>query len=150
MNRQESAPPWDWSEFDETEEPEADEAEEEQAQDEPTEEDRMVYTPDKELDCTFLTLAIRNQALEQNYPGGLMGYLRKNGGYYNDDITTHGCMDPDDCVEYEDLVKNGLVEEEDFIRFGDDGVGKDYMPFHLGVDWLRGYCLNRHIMIFKV
>jgi hypothetical protein len=142
-------------EGEETDEPEDGEGEDgeaegEHAQDEPTGEDRTLYTPDKEIECEFYTLAIRNEALEQKYPGGLKGYLRKNGGYYNVDITTHGYMDLEDCAEYDDLVKNGLVNGKDFTFFGDDGVGKDYMPFHLGVDWLRGYCLNRHIMIFKV
>jgi len=108
------------------------------------------YNSKKELICVFFTLVIRNQALEDKYPGGHKSFLRKYGGEYNDEITLNCFMAPEFDDEIEDLDKSGLVANEDFVLF-DVGIPlyeiEDYRPFKTGVGWLSGYYKQGSVMI---
>ncbi len=114
------------------------------------EEDRSLYTADKEIRCVFYALVVRNQALEKKYEGGLRGFLKKHGGEYNDEIATICYMSPEFGPDVEDLKKNGLEPRKDFIVLYDDGVNKDYEPFPFEVGWLGGYYHQGGVMVFMV
>jgi hypothetical protein len=108
------------------------------------------YNPEKEFKCVFFTLVIRNQALENKYPGGHIAYPIKYGGEYNDQITLNSFMAPEFDEEIEDLEQNGLIANEDYLLF-DVGILpheiEDYTPFKTSVSWFSGYYKKGSIII---
>ena len=111
------------------------------------------YTPEKELRCVFITLVIRNQALEKKYPGGHSAFLDKYGGEHNDEITLNVFMAGDYGLQVEDLEKNGLVANEDFVLL-DVGIPfeieGDHVPFNTSVKWLGGCYKKGGVAVFLI
>ena len=118
------------------------------------EDERIDYSPEKEIRTVLCVLVIRNQALERNYRGGLWGFPKKYGGRYNDEITTL----PSNIPEYDpvliDLRASGLEPKRDFITFYDGDFGLpahalNFKHFPFEADgWLGGYYHNCGVVVF--
>jgi len=119
------------------------------------EDERIQYTPEKEIRCVFYTLIVRNQALEEKYRGGLRGFLKKYGGVYNDEILTICYMAWEFDADIADLEANGLEGRKDFVLLIDDQFGvpwehDDFEPYPIEIPWLRGYYHKGGVVVFMV
>ena len=112
------------------------------------------YNERKRLQCVFNTLVIKNEAMERLYEGGLIGFLDKHGGEYNEKITVVCYMGADIDETIDDLVENGLKFLKDF-EFIDAGaymiIGseKQACPFIVKqkVGWLKGCYVKGYIYV---
>jgi hypothetical protein len=117
--------------------------------------ERILYTSEKEIRCVFYALIVRTHALAAKYMGGLMGYLKRHGGEYNDGIATLCYMGPEWDSDVADLESNGLQRSEDFIVLVDDLYGppschEDFEVYPFDVASLQGYYHQGGIVVSMV
>ena len=115
-----------------------------------TEEKISEYTSDSEIKCTFITLVIRNQPLEEKYPGGLHAFVEKHASLYNENITSIIAMlDTDIADNVAELIDNGLVNKHDFVVFDAFPLTppEDYSEIDIGVSWLKGYWHDGYYLV---
>lgn len=105
------------------------------------------YRTDREIRCSFFSLVVRRDSLDERYTGGTRAFVRQHHGVYNDDILVIGAMgfrELDGPIE--DLLSNGLQDGPDYVvfdamTFGPPGhvkAGRDDAKISMGVDWLEG------------
>ena len=109
-----------------------------------------LLAPQAEIRCVFYTLAVRNEALEKKWRGGLPDYWSRFNTIHNSGITVSCFMGPYWGEQLEALIANGLEERKDFIIFDASDVilKKDFEPFRFRVDWLDGYVHKAGVMIY--
>lgn len=98
------------------------------------------------LQCTHHTFILRNNSLEQKYPGGLDGFKNRYRSGSNDRISVH-CDANNALHTIRDLEANGLKRGEDYVVIDTDECemlqiihsGEVERPFwfEIGADWLR-------------
>ena len=113
---------------------------------------RLAFSSGKEIRCMLFTLAIRVEALRQKYSGGLKAFVETYGARCNRKLAFR-CEINARFVDYamRDLEDNGLIKNKDFVsfdvislaRFSNQGQEVD-----LGADWLKGFILNRMMMVY--
>ena len=105
----------------------------------------IVHNSDPKMRCLFNSVVVRNESLNAKYPGGLDGFIRKNGGVANWDITVTFSMAEDIYEVVDDLRHQGLSGGDDFVFV--DAAGYSIQTFRdkkdfphnidVGVGWLK-------------
>ena len=115
----------------------------------------VINNEKKKLQCVFHTLAIKNEALERGYKGGLLGFLDKHGGQSNGKITVLCFMGSDIDETIDDLIENGLMFTEDFeyidagcYSFADPERRAYPHNVRLRADWLKGRFAGGYIYVW--
>jgi hypothetical protein len=136
------------------------------SQEEPT----SIYTTDTGISCHFFTLAVRNEALEVNYSGGLEAFIKRHYSKYNKDLTVLVAMAAQYLNEaIEDIVDQGLARGDDFhtfdamfINFIEDDekvvdqnaegyyFRVDDLPWDKRAEWLQGYVHDNKLYVSLV
>ena len=102
----------------------------------------VVFNAHKEIKCVFLSVVVKTTALKEKYPGGLRAYVQKYNVRCNRSLAVIVAMNGLDLKKpIEDLEKNGLIADEDYLYFdatrdfmhNGEGVAAD-----LPVPWLKG------------
>ena len=71
----------------------------------------------KKIPIAFNTIVVRNQAIQDKYPGGMTAFFARHMPVCNDDITVCCSMCEEIEEVYDDLVDNGFRRREDFAYF---------------------------------
>ena len=112
----------------------------------------MIHNEKKKMQCVFNTLAIKNEALERFYKGGLIGFLDKHGGEYecNGKITVLCYMGFEFDEIIGDLIENGLKFLDDFYFIDAGAYEQDVVvnDIEQKVDWLKGRYANGYIYVW--
>ncbi len=106
------------------------------------------YTSLPKLRCVFFTIVIRNQSLQDKYPGGRDAFINEHGGQCNDHITIYCDMGGDIEDVFKALDECEMEHKTDFAAL-DAGLSEMLcsfkpemrekpFPVDTGVDWLKG------------
>ena len=108
----------------------------------------VAYTSSPQLRCVFYTIVIRNEALQEKYPGGREAFINRYKAPSNDRITVYCDMGSDIGDVFRDLEDCGLVDFEDFTTFDagesamwcccEPDMGERPFPVDTQVEWLKG------------
>jgi hypothetical protein len=108
----------------------------------------VAYTSSPQLRCVFYTIVIRNEALQEKYPGGREAFINRYKAPSNDRITVYCDMGSDIGDVFRDLEECGMEDFEDFTTL-DAGesdlwccckpeMRKRPFPVDTQVVWLKG------------
>jgi len=108
----------------------------------------VAYTSSPKLRCAFFTVVIRNEALQEKYPGGREAFISRYGAPSNDRITVFCDMGSDIGDVFRDLEECGMADFEDFTTLDaaesdmwcccKPDLRKHPFPVDTQVGWLKG------------
>jgi hypothetical protein len=108
----------------------------------------VAYTSSPKIRCVFYTIVIRNEALQEKYPGGREAFINRYRAPSNDRITVYCDMGSDIGDVFRDLEECGLVDFEDFTTLDagesdmwcccEPEMGERPFPVDTQVEWLKG------------
>ena len=115
------------------------------------------YTSLPKLRCVFFTIVIRNQSLQDKYPGGRDAFINDHGGQCNDNITIYYDMGSDIGDVFKALDECGMEYKEDFTTL--DTMDSELLcscmpelrerpfPVDTRVGWLKGQYWNGNVWV---
>jgi hypothetical protein len=72
----------------------------------------VVFNPDREIKCVFLTVVVKTAALKEKYPDTLRAFVQKYNVRCNRSLAVIAAMNGLDLkAPPEDLEKNGLIAD---------------------------------------
>jgi hypothetical protein len=108
----------------------------------------VAYTSSPKLRCFFYTIVIRNQSLQEKYPGGRKAFINRYKAPSNDRITVYCDMGSDIGDIFRDLEERGMEDFEDFTTLDaaesdmwcccKPEMRKQPFPVDTQVGWLKG------------
>ncbi len=115
------------------------------------------YTSLPKLRCVFFTIVIRNQSLQDKYPGGRDAFINEHGGQCNDHITIYFDMGGEIEDVFKTLDECEMERKTDFAAL-DAGLSEmlcsfkpemreNPFPVDTGVDWLKGQYWNGNVWV---
>jgi hypothetical protein len=114
----------------------------------------LAYNMDQEkLGCASFTLVIKNDSLNQKYPGGLRAFIEKYHATCNRHISVTCDMGSEVGEKLDDIAGNGLLPDQDFWTYDfwshalamANGPGQKLEPHAIdtGIEWLRSEYAGR-------